>query len=250
MKLLSVFCLSLCSLFAAAQEPDSAIAEPAEPKPSKISRAYHEYRMQEAAPCYPTATVKAAVKKQVKRDEEENLAMNAAAYKKLSLQEKFVYAMIHPETFSQICDALRPIAEEHKKIFGQIPDTYSDYVWSERQLNFLKSNRDTVMQMAKTCIAQNKRVGVNYKTLLIRINAVEMIPFLIELYNVQKKDYDILTVLMQLMKAAKYQPFTGSAAYKKLYGADSDYYSFINAGKANIDLIIKRAMEFYNSRQK
>ncbi len=82
------------------------------------------------------------------------------------------------------------------------------------------------------------------------INAKEMIPFLIATYNLTKKDLDILTLLMQMMKDNEYEPFLMSAYYRKLYSEDSDYMSYLNYNKGNEELIIKKAMEFYNAGNK
>jgi hypothetical protein len=74
-----------------------------------------------------------------------------------------------------------------------------------------------------------------------------MIPFLVEFYNRDHKDLDILTVLLNLMRYAKYPPFISSPSYAKLYGPKSDPYPFLQYNKANEELIIKRAMDLFNS---
>lgn len=89
-------------------------------------------------------------------------------------------------------------------------------------------------------------MGVNYKEAVVEINGKEMIPFIVETYNIEKKDHDILTVLLLLIKKNQYKPFLESTGYKKLYGNDSDYRSFILYNEANEELVIKRAMDFYN----
>jgi hypothetical protein len=245
MKLFVLTCGLLCCSFVFAQDTSMAYQEP-----SKESQAYHEYRVYQSQPCHPAAKVKAAVKTQVKTDGDDNRVMSAAAYKKLTVQEKFVYCIIHPESYSQICDAMMPIQDEQKKIFASLPETYDDYNLSERQKLFMKTNRDTVMAMIKDCVNKNnKRIGANFKRYIVLINGREMIPWLVEIYNLKKKDHDILTVLMQLMRDNLYKPFLESAGYKKLYGEGVMYDAFLNANTANINLIIKRAMDFYNSRQ-
>lgn len=219
-------------------------------EPSKESQAYHEYRNKLSVPFYPSANVKNAIKKYVKTDQDENLVMKESIYNKFTPKEKFVYAMIHPEAYSQICDANPPIQDEHKKIFGQLPDAFADYALSERQEKFLKDNSDLVAGYFKECIARNNRVGVNYKQVIVNINAVSMIPFLIQIYNKQKKDHDILTMLLLLMKNNNYEEFLKSTGYKKLYGEESNYLSYLDLNTANVDLIIKRATDFYNGYKK
>ncbi len=61
------------------------------------------------------------------------------------------------------------------------------------------------------------------------------------------KDLDILTVLINLMYDAKYPPFVSSPSYAKLYGPGS-IYGFLQYNKANEELIIKRAMDLFNSK--
>ena len=106
------------------------------------------------------------------------------------------------------------------------------------------------MTWMKESVTRTKRIGANFKHAIIEINAKEMIPFLIDTYNIAKKDLDILTVLMHLMKDNKYEPFLKSASYKKLYSDDSNYMSYLAFNKSNEDLIIKRATDFYNATKK
>ena len=78
-----------------------------------------------------------------------------------------------------------------------------------------------------------------------------MIPFLISTYNVNKKDHDILTVLMLLMLNNEYKEFMNSLSYKKLYGDKAgSYNAFLNFNVPNEELIIKRATDFYNGLPK
>jgi hypothetical protein len=116
----------------------------------------------------------------------------------------------------------RPLTEE-KKIFGFLPDFFREANWSERQEKFLKDNRDSVMVLIKESTIRSKRMGVNYKRTIHQINGVEMIPFLVKFYNEKKKDGDILTLMLLLMKENNYGPFVSSATYKKLYSEEHSY---------------------------
>jgi hypothetical protein len=60
----------------------------------------------------------------------------------------------------------------------------------------------------------------------------------------------MLTVLMNLMKDNEYEPFLLSGSYKKLYAEETSYQSYLTDSKANEDLIIKRATDFYNADKK
>ena len=218
-------------------------------EPSKESQAYHDYRAENSEPSFGLKKVQTLIKK-IKSDDEDNEKLDQKNYSSLTLREKFTYHMIHGESYSQNCDAMPPIQDEHKKIFAQLPDAFGEYAWSDRQVNFFKNNRDSVIKFMEELILKDNRVGVNFKNAIVEMNAKEMIPFLIQTYNAAKKDRDILTVLLLLMKQNKYKPFLVSTSYKKLYGDDADYQSYLNFNTANEELIIKRVTDFYNGHKK
>ena len=100
-------------------------------------------------------------------------------------------------------------------------------------------------------IERARRVGVNYKNAIVEINATEMIPLLISTYNTDKKDHDILTLLMLLMLNNKYPAFMSSVSYTKLYASkESRWSACLNFNAANEALIIQRATDFYNGLPK
>lgn len=213
---------------------------------SKESQAYHKFRQRLSYPPYSLEKINQIIRKQVVTDSEDNLVMKEKAYEALSPREKFTYIMIHGEAYSQNCDAMPPIQDEQTKIFGYLPDLFSEFSWSDRQKKFLTDNRDSVMAWIKDCVSKNNRLGLNFKLSLYQINAREMIPFIIRSYTANRKDHDLLTLLMLLMKDNNYAGFLNSSSFKKLYGEESNYQDFILASKANQDLIIKRATDFYN----
>ncbi len=57
---------------------------------------------------------------------------------------------------------------------------------------------------------------------------MEMIPFPISTYNTDRKDHDILTLLMLLMQQNKYPVFVASASYAKLYGDKAAMIAALN----------------------
>ncbi|MCK7553778.1 hypothetical protein MKQ70_01665 [Chitinophaga sedimenti] len=227
--------------------PMATMAQDEIPAAGPASIAYHEYRMKESVPPYGLAKVKALITKI--NDSEETTALNAKDYLGLSLREKFTYHMIHAESYSQNCDIVLPEPDEEKKIFAYLPSVFGDTHWSSRQLDFFQSNRDSVLALIKESANRSKRTGLNYKHALMEMHAVEAIPFLAEFYQRDRKDHDILTLLMLLMKESRYAPFLSSASYTKLYSKESNYFSYLQDNKANEDLIIKRATDFYNSRK-
>lgn len=220
---------------------------------SKESQAYREYRLYECRPRYGLKKIEALMKSmEVKESDgdEGTEKIKQAEYSKLTLREKFTYHMIHGESFSQICDVEPPIQDEHKKIFAHLPDLFGESNWAERQIKFMETNRDSVMQLIRECVRTEKRLGVNLKQALIEINAREMIPFLVATYKTDKKDHDILTVLMKLMLIGKYKEFMESQSYKKLYAGHASYDAFLIFNVANEELIIKRATDYYNGLPK
>ncbi|MBO9727279.1 MAG: hypothetical protein J7623_01445 [Chitinophaga sp.] len=213
---------------------------------------YEEYRVKITRPPYGLEKVLGLISR-IKETEDENLVLNQKDYMALSLREKFTYHMIHPETYSQNCDATPPVPESEKKIFGQLPDGFNDFSWSERQGKFFDANRDSVIALMSESINRSNRVGINYKRAIADINGREMIPLLISTYNKDHKDKDILTLLMLLMKNNEYTPFMTSASYKKLYAApnqESSYRAYLVGNTANEELIIQRATAFYNGLPK
>jgi hypothetical protein len=241
MKFRLLIAILFCSITLFAQE------ESEWKEASKESQAYHLYRSKTSVPPYELAKVKGLLAK-AENDEEENLKLPAKLYNALSLREKFTYHMIHAESYSQNCDVMPPIQDEHKKIFGNLPDAFDEYSWSERQYDFLRGQRDSVMALIKESVLRSKRMGVNYKSAVVAMNGWEMIPFLISAYNTDKKDHDILTVLLLLMKQNEYKPLMTSASFTKLYGENADYRAYLDLNKANEDLILERAGNFYKSK--
>lgn len=222
-------------------------------EPSKESTTYHEYRMYESRPRFGLKKIEAFMKTMELKEsdgDEGTEKVKQADYLKLTLREKFTYHMIHGESYSQNCDVTPPIQDEHKKIFAHLPDIFGEHNWSERQIKFLVTNRDSVMQWIKECVRTEKRLGLNLKHALIEINAREMIPFLVTTYKTDKKDHDILTVLLQLMLIGKYKEFMESQSYKKLYAPVVNYDTYLNFNVANEELIIKRATGFYHGVSK
>jgi hypothetical protein len=216
-------------------------------EPSKESQAYHKYRMAFTEPHYSLAKIKKLIKG-IKQNNESDMVLPAKQFNALTGKEKLTYCMLHAESYSQNCDVSPLVKDEQKKIFAQLEDAFDEEEWSARQTSFLKKNKDSVTIWLKACITQKNRVGLNFKRTILEINATEMIPFLVEFYKKTKKDHDILTVLLLLMENGKFQPHLKSTMRKKLYGEDL-YHAHINLNQANVDLICKRAMEYYDAKK-
>lgn len=215
--------------------------------------AYREFRQRATTPPYGLDKVKGLIKDiQYKAHEYGDSgisALSATQFKSLSLREKFTYVMIHAEMYAQNCAIMMPLPEEHNKIFAHLLVWVDEEEWSDRQINFLRENRDSIMNFIKESTTRSGHMGVNYKAAIDIINGWEMIPFIIDYYHSKPKDKDALTLLLLLMKKGEYVDFIQSSSYKKLYDHDNSYEAFIQYNKANEDLILKRANGYYNEKK-
>lgn len=220
--------------------------------PTQEALDYREVRHRKTIPPYGLDKIKKQLKTIQNKysDEAEGgeASLTPAQYNSLSLREKFTYTMIHPELYSQNCAVFIPMANEDKMIFAHLMSWTDEEMWSPRQEKFLKDNRDSVMTLIKESTVRSRKMGVNYKDALVLIDAWEMIPFIIEYYKSNPIDKDALTVLLLMMKEGEYQEFLKSSSYRKLYGSDYNYESYINYNSANEKLIFDRAMGYYSER--
>lgn len=222
-------------------------------QPSKASYAYREFKNYRSVPSYSLAKVKQLLKtiKDEERDDMDGYisALAPKYYNALKLREKFTYHLINPESYSQICDMPPVIMDEERKILGRLTDIYDEANWSDRQWKFFKEHRDSVLFYIKDCSKTYNRVGLNFKRIIEQVNGWELIPYLKEVYlKSKKKDTDILTLFMILMRDNKYPPFLESASWKKLYAVEDQYTSYIDFNTANADLILARVTDFYNTK--
>lgn len=217
------------------------------PKPSLQSQRYSEYRHQSTDPLYSVAKVKAMIKS-IRPNQDDNRVLSDKAYNSLSSKEKFSYAMLHGEEFSQNCDAMPPIVDEHKKVFAFFPGPFGDEaVWSERQRDFLTQNRTTVIGYIRETMKARKRVGVNLKQAIYVLKAKELVPDLVALYSRDHKDHDLLSLMMILMADAKYPGFTKTQVFAKLYGENANWGTYVEATKALQSQVIRQALAFSRS---
>jgi hypothetical protein len=234
----------------------SCLAQEEYKDPSPATMAYHTYRKYTTTPPYGLEKVRELIKKKTVRkadqdDDSGTDSLPTRLYASLSLREKFTYNMIYGESYSQNCDAGWVYPDEEKKIYGNLPDLFGEQSWGQRQISFFKDNKDSVIALMTESIGRARRVGLNYKYVIVQINATSMIPLLIDIYNLQKKDNDILTVLMLLMRNNQYPPFIQSISYQKLYAGKEPYYmGSLVFNEANEALIIQRATDFYNGLSK
>lgn len=241
-----LFLLSFCITSSYAQEETYY-------EMTKADELYREARMRKSVPPYGLHKIQGlikAIESQQSDDADEGIeALKPQQYKSLSLREKFTYTMINPEMYSQNCAIFVPVPEENKKIFGQLMSWVDECTWSDRQMNFLRENRDSVMGLIKESTLRSKKMGVNYKDALVLIHAWESIPFIIDYYQSNPLDKDALTVLLLLMKNGEFIPFLESLNYSILYDLDYTYEAWINYNTDNEALIVKQARAYYTERK-
>lgn len=234
MKKLLIICIALAGWSVAHSQGSTA------------DEKYRAYRHETTEPPYALAKVKSLIAK-IKRDNEDNRYLPEQTYAQLSTREKFTYVLLHGEDFAQNCAVMPQVANERSKIFAHIPEPFDEEsLWSRRQRAFLNQNRASVIGMLRDTMSLRHRAGVNIKAAILEINGVELVPDLIKAYNYDKKDNDVLTLLMQLMESSKYKPFLNSEVHKKLYG--NNYQSFVMATPSLKNRIIALAERF--SRRK
>jgi hypothetical protein len=252
MKNLFLLLLTVCSYCA-------CLAQDGYEEPSPVSEAYHDSRYYKTVPPYGLQKVRQLIKDKIAHLEKEAQTEDAEGidslpekyYQALSVREKFTYNMIYAESWDQGCGAVAPMVDEEKKIFGNLPDPFGAGTWSDRQRHFFQDNKDSVIALMTESIRRAKRVGLNYKHVILDINATSMIPLLIYTYNLEKKDHDLLTVLLLLMKNNNFAPFYASASYKKLYTGPHAYFEgSLTYNSANEALILQRVTDFYNGLSK
>lgn len=242
MKPIAILIACLTSAISVAQGPG--------PTASKASQEYHRYRQQLSYPSFGLGRVKRLIAA-IKPDPDDNQRLSEAAFKGLSIAERFTYTMIHGEDSSQNCNEASPILDEQKKVFGYLPGAFNDETdWSDRQRKFLSANRPAVISLLRKTMAAQHRVGSNLKSCIVELNAWELVPDLIRVYKTDRKDHDILTTLMLLMKENKFKPFLASATFRKFYNDDASYQEYVDANKANQNLTIERAVAFFRSQKK
>lgn len=224
------------------------------PEPSAATRRYYESRKTLTIPKYGADKVQALIKTIKTKDQDDDVPTSVLPrdqFDKLSLAEQFTYTMLHGELGLQNCDAMMYVNGAEKKVFGHFPDAFGDEsTWSESQEAFMRSHRAEFVPLIRETMAEQGVVGVNIKHAVLVLKANEVIPDLVAVYKKNRKDHDILTLLMLLMRDGEYRPFLKSATYRKLYGEQSSYSSWITASKANQDLVGARAMAFHASKTK
>ncbi|WP_128331332.1 hypothetical protein [Apibacter sp. HY039] len=241
-KTILLFCILWAVNFASAQE-DINITK------------YQDSRLKEAVPSYALSKVEKLISKlkqsseSLNQDTKNDISkLSDKDFEKLSVKEKFTYTMLYPESVSKNNLNIPAISDEENKIFGYLPDFKSNKKWSDRQISFLTSNKKEVIALIKESCLKDKFIGLNYKKALVKVKAIEAIPFLIDFYKYKdSKDKDILTALSLIVKDGRYFHYIRANIYKDLYGNDDKPVeeSYIDDTASNEEYILKTASNFY-----
>ena len=184
-------------------------------------------------------------------EQTESDSLDQRSYDSLSFREKFTYNMIHPEGYSQMCDALPDHEREADRIYAFLPNLFGEFHWNDRQMAFFKDNRDSAVALIKETVKSQGHIGINFQDVVVDLNATELIPTLADIAHTETDNHYSLTVLMLLMKKNEYPEFMNSSSNSKLYIKASDgRKQYLVYNKGNEDLIIQRATNFYNGLAK
>jgi hypothetical protein len=187
------------------------------------------------------------------------LLLTSVLFRNMTLHERFIYNIIRPRRYTQNCtlhvaylaNGTATSVKPAKRLYAQLPVPGSEYTWGDEQLSFFRDNRDSTLAWIREDIQRTRLVGLNYKTVLVEVNAVELIPDLLAIHDRQMvlrhEDDDIYTVIMQLMEKARYGPWLQTDLRKKLYGEDAVFWASVLC-TPGLDLMIHRlGMGFYKT---
>ena len=145
-----------------------------------------------------------------------------------------------------------PPSPTEDQLYGFLDINNDGLMMSDRQLMCLKTIRNYVMNSIKVDAELKGYLPLNYKSVIIDLNAVEMIPWLVDFFKrkTKEKDGDILTIFFNLMVVNKYPPFMKSISYQWLFVRSDRRPNSIIFNSANAKLTIERAMGLYSLKQK
>ena len=173
-----------------------------------------------------------------------------SAFRSLTVEERFTYVVLHGEVFSQGCAAFPFTSPAGHKIFARAAEGLGDppnSQWSAREIRFLLRHRGEVIDLLRETIRSRNRIGANLKMAIDEVAARELVPDMLDVFERDRKDLDILTLCLIMMKDDQYQPFLESTAYRTLYGPVSNERSSLEANRANIDAIESMARAYWRS---
>jgi len=211
---------------------------------------YQADRFRMSTPPFELEKVRGLIKKYTKKDDFgwQEIKIPQSTFDSLSFAGKFTYCMINPEAYSQVCAILPPDSNVRTKIYAHLPFRTEGATISDRQYKFLQSDREAMIGLLKRSIRDSSFIGMNYKNLIISLEAYELIPILVSNYK-KWKDRDLLTVLIKLMQQQKFTPYINSGLEKQLQENTTRYFhAHIPFTTENETLIIRWATELYHAK--
>ncbi len=184
----------------------------------------------------------------------------------LSPYERYLYCHGRPSFYMQNCaagfeeeDADEQGADEahavsahsadtKPKLYGYLPSD-AMLMHDQLQLDLLAENRAGTLTFIKEDVRRFGILTTHQKEVLVHLNAVELIPWMVDYFKrtTKQQDTDVLVLFLQLMRDNRYPPFMASKTYAKVYGNGRDHTGFIHLNQPNIDLTIERAMGLYQA---
>jgi hypothetical protein len=166
---------------------------------------------------------------------------------KLNVREVIYYGLAYPSSFSQICaDSYFEGDKNNEMIRGYSPTDYESEVMSELQSGEIMLRRDSVIYVLRNYIKNNPdRIDEEYLDLLLRLEAYEAIPEVIE--TASDKNMLNYTFLLLLMHRAEVDELRKLDFHDQLYGEQSyETGNRIPATIKNKKAIIKLAKAYYS----
>jgi hypothetical protein len=164
--------------------------------------------------------------------------LDERVYNSLQPYEKLTYCMLYGESYHQVCMLMGLPKDASRYVFQSPPSPFYKMrigqAWSRRQRDFFTKNREVVIQGARESLQRDRWLGANFKHALLYVKASEIMPDLVLAYKADKRDRDVLSLMMLLMQAAVYKPFSETKVAKDLYGHYSEGILFTSEVEATI----------------
>lgn len=174
--------------------------------------------------------------------------LSAEDYSALDFKEKWIYAILHPESYSQICSFfLSPTVEEQTSIFGKIRSDFGELHLSKRQDSLFINHPEKCIALFNEDLLSKKHLSNRGLEVIYHYNYTDCIPAIIQAYlTTGSRNTFQLSCLMQLMVKGNYSPFMESELYHSLFEGNTS----IPHNEANAETIIGFARAYADSLKK
>jgi|GEM_PF-4483048 len=163
-------------------------------------------------------------------------------FDQLTTKEYLYYYLYHPESWDQMCAEIMVDRGRVQAISTFMPYDYSGDDPSQRQIEGLKTRKDSIALYTKDYLNQADKVSLSLLRFIAQEEWTEMLPRLLEIYKSQAAPNDlILTTFIDLMRKRKFEPWLESDLDQE---ASKGHYSIIPLSEVNADKIIYYTKEF------